>query len=149
MEKKNKDILKKGLMETNSDFTSELMNRINAEEKALSSVLSKHGSVETSEDFTVHLMSKLEGKVPSKPYRSVISKPVWMGITAIFVAIVVLALSTIDQEASTIKYDLQVERIADGVATFFKKSSFLTYTCFGVLVFTLKLLYDQRSRKTT
>ena len=60
MEKKNKDILKDGLMETKKDFASNLMDRIDAEEKALSYVLSKSSAMETSPDFTTNLISKLE-----------------------------------------------------------------------------------------
>ena len=149
MEKKNNDILKKGLMETKMDFTSNLMDKINAEEKALSTVLSKSGSLETSKDFTIDLMSKLEGRVPVKPYESVISKRAWIGIAAVFIGVVVLTLLANDQVESSIKYDLGLDKITNSLVQFFKFSPVLTYICFGSLLFTLGLIYEQRSRKTT
>jgi hypothetical protein len=149
MEKKNNDILKKGLMETKMDFTSNLMDKINAEEKALSTVLSKSGSLETSKDFTIDLMSKLEGRVPVKPYESVISKRAWIGIAAVFIGVIVLTLLANDQVESSIKYDLGLDKITNSLVQFFKFSPVLTYICFGSLLFTLGLIYEQRSRKTT
>lgn len=148
MEKKKKDILKSGLMETKMDFTSNLMGRIDAEEKALSNVLSQNSSMETSSDFTAQLMSKLEGKVPSKPYGSVISKQAWVGIAAVFVGIIVLALMTIGQEGGTLKYDIQIEEVTNSFVSFFQNSPIFTYTSLGLLILTIGLLFEQRVRKT-
>ena len=147
MGKKNKDILKKGLMETKTDFTSNLMDKIITEEKVLSNVLSKNGSLETSKDFTLELMSKLEDKRSSKVYRPVISKSAWIGIAAIFTGVIVLAFLTSGMEASSFKYHLQLEKVTGGIASLYKYSYVFTYTSFGIFMLTLALLFEQRSRK--
>lgn len=149
MEKKNNDILKKGLMETKVDFTSNLMDRINAEEKAMSTVLSENGVLETSPDFTIELMSKLDGKVPAKPYSSVISKQAWIGIAAVFFGVIVLALMTTGQEGTgLINYNIQMEVATNSFVSFFKNSPIFTYSSLGLLILTVGLLFEQRLRKT-
>ncbi|MDG1331881.1 MAG: hypothetical protein P8P74_06105 [Crocinitomicaceae bacterium] len=148
MEKKKKGILKSGLMETKMDFTSNLMDRIDAEEKALSNVLSKSNAMETSDDFTAQLMLKLEGKVPAKPYKSIISKRAWTGIAAVFVGIIVLSLLTIGQEGGSLKYDLEIEEATNTFVSFFQNSPGFTYSSLGLLVLTFGLWVEQRSKKT-
>jgi len=147
MEKQKKDILKSGLMETNMDFTSNLMSRIDAEEKALSTVLAKGRSMETSEDFTAELMSKLEGKVPAKPYKSVISKQGWIGIAAVFLGVIILSLLTIGQEGRSLKYNLNIEEATNTFVSFFQNSPVFTYTSLGLLILTIGLLFEQRFKK--
>ena len=149
MDKKNKDILKKGLHETKMDFTSSVMGKIHAEEKALSSLISREGAMETSDSFTMELMSKLEGKVPAKSYTPVISKSAWIGIAAIFTGVILMAFLASGSGTGSLKYDLRVERLANGISSIFQYSQAITYSCFGVLILTLALLYEQRSRKIT
>ncbi|MFK7784499.1 MAG: hypothetical protein AB8B56_05280 [Crocinitomicaceae bacterium] len=147
MEKKKTNILKDGLMETKMDFASNLMDRIDAEEKAMSNVLSNNSAMETSEDFTAKLMSKLEGKVPAKPYTSVISKQAWIGIAAVFVGIIILSLLTIGQEGSSIRYSHEIEQATNTFVSFFQNSPIFTYSSIGLLLITVGLLFDQRLRK--
>ena len=144
MENKGKNILKKGMMETKSDFTSSLMDQINLEEKALSNVLSEHGSMHTSNDFAASIMSQLEGKIPSKIYTPVISKQVWIGIAAVLVGIVVLTISLVNIGPSHTNFDFNPEAITTAFSSFFKNSPTVVYVGLGVLFLSVSLLLEQR-----
>lgn len=144
MEKKDKDILKKGLMETKPDFTSSLMNQINAEDIAMKNVLSEHASLNPSADFTANLMSKLEGKVPAKVYTPVISKRAWAAIAAVFVGIIVLSVSVSQQSPTETVIDLNIDDMSKKLTSFFSNMSMIMYLGFGVLTFAIGLLVEQR-----
>lgn len=148
MEKKDKNILKKGLMETKSDFTSNLMDQINAEEKALSNVLSTDGKLETSPDFTALLMAQLEGESPAMVYKPVISKRVWYGLATVFVGVVGLAIFFGSAGPNKAHFDLNLSSVSSQFESLFQIGSTVTYAIFGVLVFSIGLVVEQRiSRK--
>ena len=148
MDQKDKDILKKGLEETTPDFTSRVMNQINAEEKALSNVLSKHGAMETSPDFTAELMAKLEGKKPAVPYTPVISKTVWMGLAAMLVGVIIFVFASGSSQPSTLQVSENLQNVTNDIGTFFTKGSAFMYILLGTLVLSIALVVEQRlSRK--
>jgi hypothetical protein len=149
MEKKDKDILKKGLMETKSDFTSSLMNQINAEDIAMKNVLSEHGSLSPSADFTSNLMSQLEGKVPAKVYTPVISKRAWAAIAAVFIGVVILTLSVAQQNPGEAGVDLNIDNLSKGMTSPFKNLSTILYVGFGVLALAIGLVVEQRLSSKT
>lgn len=144
MEKKDKNILKKGLMETKSDFTSNLMDQINAEEKALSNVLSSDGKLETSPDFTALLMEKLEGKSPALVYKPVISKKVWYALAAVFVGVVGLVVFFGSTGSEKAHFDIDFSKVASEFGALSEMGSTVAYAIFGVLVFSVGLVVEQR-----
>ena len=83
MKDQNK-ILKKGIEKPSLDFSKNLMNQIEAEEKSLARVLKTHGNLTTSTSFTADIMGQLEGLSPKRPYQPAISKKEWFGIAAVF-----------------------------------------------------------------
>jgi hypothetical protein len=149
MEKNTRNILKKGLLKTESDFTSKIMDELNAEEKALSSVLLKHGELKTSVDFTAQLMQELEGKVPKKPYTPVISMRGWIGIAAVFTGVIVLLFSSGTNSSSEFVPNDKIEAVAAGISDFFKERSWFIYLLLGALLLSIALVLEQRSGKST
>lgn len=147
MEKKNNDILKQGMMETKSDFTSSIMDQINAEEEALATVLSEQGGMKPSLNFTANLMTQLEGKVPAKVYTPIISKRSWVFIVAVFLAITVVALLTAQPESSEASKYLNSLNISGKVSSVFKGSYGLLYIGLGVLALSIGLRIEQRLGK--
>ncbi|MFT6501367.1 MAG: hypothetical protein ACJASQ_001479 [Crocinitomicaceae bacterium] len=147
MEEKSKDILKQGMMETKSDFTSSIMDQINAEEEALSTVLSEQGVMKPSLDFTTNLMAQLEGKVPAKTYAPIISKRTWIFITAACIALTIFVLSTAQQGSSQAFEYLNTLDLSSKVSSVFKGSYGLLYIAFGVLVLSIGLTIEQRFGK--
>jgi len=144
MEKKDKDILKKGLEETSFDFTSKVMNQLNAEETALSNVLSKHGALETSPDFTLQLMSQLEGKSAKVEYTPVISKTMWMGIAAMVIGMVVLIFAFGTESNSEYAVGENLKNLSTSVGSFFTQGSTFMYILFAALIFSIALVVEQR-----
>ena len=146
MEKKDKNILKKGLLETSPNFTSNLMDQINAEEKALSTVLSTSGKLETSSDFTAQLMAQLEGTSPAMVYSPVISKRIWYVLATLFVAVIGLAVFFGNGGAKG-RINLNLSNITDRFESFFQMNSSMLYLVFAVLVFSIGLVVEQRIGK--
>ena len=144
MKKKANNILKKGLIETNDDFASNLMNKINAEEQALNSVLSQHGSLDAPTDFTAQVMKQLEGKVAASAYTPVISKRVWLGIAAAISAIVLLVLFNDQNTSSNSELSENVEQTLNSLYSFFTKGSIFIYLLLGTLLFSIGLVIEQR-----
>ena len=149
MEENKKDILKKGLLKTDADFTSNLMDKINAEEKALSNVLSKHGAVATSPDFTAQLMSQLEGKSPAVPYTPVISRKVWIGIAAVFIGIICLTFFSGTEGSVDLRMEDGVQRIKNGVSSITSSGAILQYFMIGILMLSLGLFVEQKLSSKT
>ena len=148
MEKKDKNILKKGIMETKSDFTSNLMDQINAEEKALSNVLTSNAKLETSPDFTSLLMAQLEGKSPAVVYKPVISKKTWFVLASLFLGVVGLAIFFGNANAKDARFHIDLSEIADQFESLFQASSGVVYLVFGVLILSIGLLVEQRLSKS-
>lgn len=144
MKKKDKNILKRGLIETSDDFTSNLMKKINAEEMALTSVLSQHGLLEAPTDFTAQVMQKLEGKVASTLYTPVISKRVWVGIAAAATVIVLLVLISDQSTSGNSRISENVEQTLNGFHSFFSNGSIFLYLLSGALLFSIGLVFEQR-----
>lgn len=147
MEENKKEILKKGLMKTDTDFTSNLMNKINSEETALSNVLSKHGSVSTSPDFTAQLMGQLEGKSPAVPYTPVISKRTWIGIAAMFIGLICLTLFSGTDGSIDLRIEDGFQNIKNGVGSFFSNGSTFYYVMLGILMLSVGLFIEQKVGK--
>ncbi|MDX2359568.1 MAG: hypothetical protein QNK23_02100 [Crocinitomicaceae bacterium] len=147
MEEK-KHILKKGGLEAGAGFTSKLMEQINAEETALSNVLSKHGAEQPSVDFTAQLMSQLEGKTPKVPYTPVISKRTWIGIAAAFIGVFILTMFS-GGEASGRLNPETLQTVKDTVSGFFSNGSLFTYLILGALLLSLALFLDQGAYRKT
>ena len=144
MKKKNQNILKKGLIETNDDFTSNLMSKINAEEKAMNSVLSQYGTLEAPVDFTAQVMQRLAGKVASTQYAPVISKRVWAGIAVAATVIVLLVLISDQSTSSNSGLSENVEQTLNGFQSFFTNGSIFLYLLIGTLLFSIGLVIEQR-----
>jgi hypothetical protein len=144
MKKKDKNILKKGLIQTNDDFTSNLMSKINAEEKALNSVLSQYGTLEAPVDFSAQVMQKLEGKVASAAYTPVISKRVWTGIAVAATVIVLLALIFDQNTTGNSGLNENVEKTLNGFQSFFTNGSIFLYLLMCTLLFSIGLVIEQR-----
>ena len=147
MEENKKEILKKGLIKTDPDFTSNLMNKINAEEAVLSNVLSRHGSVSTSTDFTAQLMSKLEGKTSRAPYTPVISKKVWFGIAAVFIGLISITLFSGTEGSRELGIEAGFQSIKNGVDSFLSNGSIFRYIMLGVLLLSVGFVIEQRVNK--
>jgi formate-dependent nitrite reductase membrane component NrfD len=144
MEKKDKDILKKGLEETSFDFTAKVMNQLDAEETALSTILSKHGAMETSQDFTLQLMSQLEGKSAKVEYTPVISKAAWIGIAAMVIGMVVLIFAFGADGSSKYAVGDNLKQLSTSVGSFFTQGSTFMYLLLAALVFSIALIVEQR-----
>lgn len=147
MEEKNKDLLKQGMMETKPNFTSSIMDQINAEEEALSTVLSEQGVMKPSLNFTANLMAQLEGKVPAKTYAPIISKRTWIFIAAACIALTIFVFSTAQQGSSQVSEYLNTMDLSSKVSSVFKESYGLLYIAFGVLVLSIGLTIEQRFGK--
>lgn len=145
-EKKNN--LKKGIMEPGADFTRQLMQQVDAEEKALSRVLSRHGVEEPSVDFTAQLMKELEGSHPKAPYTPVISWKAWAGIAAAFIGVICLVLFGSDSgQTSQFSTQERLTDAADKVQSFFEGNMMIVYVVLGILLFSVGLLVEQRIQR--
>ena len=147
MEKKNKDILKQGMMETRSDFTLSIMDKINTEEAALADVLNKQEVLKPSLNFTVELMTQLEGKVPTKTYTLIISKRTWVFIAATFIAMTVVVLSKAQPGSSQAIDYLNSLDLSGKISSVFKGSYGVLYIGLGVLALSIGLTVEQRFGK--
>ncbi|MFT5777912.1 MAG: hypothetical protein ACI837_000860 [Crocinitomicaceae bacterium] len=148
MEKKNTNILKKGLLKTESDFTSKLMDQLDAEDKALASLLTKQGALETSPDFTAQLMTELEGKRPKVPYTPVITLRGWIAAAAVFAGIIILTLFIGTTGPSEFVENDKIEAFKSGIGEFFKERSLFIYLLLGALLLSVGLFLEQRSNRT-
>jgi hypothetical protein len=144
MEKKNKDILKKGLMEPSSDFTSSIMNQIKKEDRAISNILSEKGSMTTSPDFTANLMSQLDGKKVPVVNPPLISKGVWIGIAAMVIGVITLTLFSSGSTSVDTSFSNQFDNVSKSLRAFFSGNFTLLYVIFGVLLLSVGLLLEQR-----
>lgn len=144
MEENKKDILKKGLLKTDTDFTANLINKINADEAALSKVLTKHGTVSTSVDFTAQLMSQLEEKTPAIPYKPVISRPAWIAIAAIFIGFIGLTLFSGTENSHQLGIEGGLQNLKNGVDAIFSGDSTFQYFMLGALLLSLGLVVEQK-----
>lgn len=148
MEENKDNILKKGLLKTDDSFTSNLMDKINAEESALSIVLSRHGQVGVSDEFTAQLMSKLEGKEASISYKPVISKKAWFGIAAVFIGLITLTVFSGSEESYNIDIENNLQSIKTSITSLTSSGATLYYLMFGTLLLSFGLIIEQKlSRK--
>lgn len=147
MDENKKELLKKGLVTTDTDFTSKLMTKINAEETALSNVLSKHGSVSTSTDFTAQLMTKLEGKTPVIQYEPVISKSAWIGIAALFIGIISLTFFFGSEGSLEFRLGNGFQNVKNGIGSFLSKGSAFLYILIGAFILSVGLFVEQKVGK--
>ena len=145
MDEKKKNILKSGGMEVGSDFTSKIMGQINAEETALSNVLSRHGDMETSADFTAQFMTQLEGKSPKALYKPVISKNTWIGLAAAFIGVIVMVIFSGGEGSGRLNME-SVESVKNGIGEFFSGGALTPYLILGALLLSLALLFEQKVR---
>ena len=137
---RNGDLFKKGLHQTNDDFTSKEIQR---EEQALSNILADHGMVNAPEGFTSQLMSKLEGKKPKAYQTSVISLTGWIGIAAAFVGIVVLSFIDGSPSTETEIYSNYYNNLTKRVLVFFTEGMTPYYLISGALLFSMAALTDR------
>lgn len=142
-----KNILKKGLEKPSVDFTKNLMQTIEAEEKSLSRTVQEHAQEKPSTDFSTGLMSQLEGMSPKKPYEPVISKRIWMGIAAIIAVVFTVVFATSGSTSASNKFSFNLDRIDFNFADKFESSPILTYTICGVLLLSIALLAEQRLKQ--
>lgn len=143
MEENFKKIVEKSMIQTDSDFTSKVMETIHSEEKVLSNLLTTKANLATSVDFTAQLMTQLEGKSPATPYSPVISKIGWIGIAATFVGIicVTLFLGTNDiYDAPFASNFDQLKRSIDSITTIGIE---FQYLMIGILVLSIGLVIEQ------
>lgn len=144
MEEQKNKLLKKGILDTNADFTSNVMNTLTTEEFRMSGLLAKHGIESPSSDFTTQLMRQLEGKSPAIPYTPVISKKAWIGIAAFFIGVIIFTLfsGTNDPKGSLLNDELnQFTTITESL---FSNGSAFPYLMFGVLILSIGLIIEQK-----
>ncbi len=137
---------KAGMESPSKDFTAQLMQQIEAEERALSSLISNHGKLETSDAFLAGVMEQLEGKSVARPYRPVIPKAVWAGIAAVFTGLA-LFLSFSGQTGSDSSLDKRYDSVLESFNAFFAGSGFLHYILIPTTAVALILLLDLGFRK--
>ncbi len=142
-----KNILKKGLEKPSVDFTKNLMQAIEAEEKSLSRVVQEHAEEKPSTDFSTNLMSQLEGMSPKKPYEPVISKRIWMGIAAIIAIVFAVVFATSGSTSTSGKFSFNFDRIDLSIADKLESNPVLTYAICGVLLLSIALLAEQRLKQ--
>lgn len=142
-EQKNKQ-LKKGILDTEADFTSNVMNTINSEETRMSNLLSKHGMISPSTDFTAQLMRQLEGKSPVVPYTPVISKKAWIGIAAFFIGVIIFTLFSGTNDPKGSLLNDEINQFTTIMESLFSNGSAFPYLMFGVLILSIGLIIEQK-----
>lgn len=145
MKENDKDKIKKGLEQPSSDFSKNIMQKIDAEEVAMKSVLSRHSLDSPSTSFTDSIMSRIEvGKIT--PYKPVISKYAWYGMAAMFIGVIafIFANTTITGQS---KLSTRLGSVAESLSTLFTKIPYLSYSVMAVLGISLLLLLDQKLRR--
>lgn len=135
---------KKGILQPNEDFTSQVMQKIEAEEEALAHLLSKHGKMTPSTDFTAELMQKLEGKVPVVPYTPVISKRMWIGIAAVGIGIIFWTLFTGSESYPDKGFEYPLQNFNDSIHSMVTEGSVFSYFAMGILILSIGLVIEQR-----
>lgn len=146
MEEQKNKLLKKGILETEADFTSNVMNSINSEETRMSNLLSKYGMVEPSADFTTQLMRQLEGKSPAVPYTPVISKKAWIGIAAVFVGVIILTLFSGTNNPKGTLFDDELNQLTTMLDALFSDGSAFPYLMLGGLILSIGLVIEQKMK---
>lgn len=146
MEDKDKKIIKKGLVQPSSDFTNGIMNSINSEEEALSTILSKHAKETPSVSFTSNLMAKIGNKVPS-PYKPVISRFGWISIACTLAAIIIMILFFGQESSEGAKYQDHIKSVMETVQSFSIEIYYATYAIMAILSISLLLLIEQKVKK--
>lgn len=142
-----RNILKKGLEKPSVDFTKNLMQSIEAEEKSLSRIIKDHGEVQPSVNFKEDLMSQLAGMSPKKPYEPVISKRIWIGIAAILAVVFTVVFATSGAAPKSEKFSISLEKIDFSFIENLDSNPMLTYTICGVLLLSIALLAEQRLKQ--
>lgn len=142
-----KNILKKGLEKPSVDFTKNLMQKVEAEENSLRRVLKEHAVMKTSSNFSSDLISQLEVLTPKKPYEPVISKHIWIGITAFIAVFIAIVLTTAGSAPGSNQLMLNIKRIDLSFVDTFNSNPILNYTICGVLLLSIALLTEQRMKQ--
>lgn len=144
----SEEFRKAGMESPGDDFTSKLMQQIDAEERALHSLLQAHGRLETSPDFALQLMAQLEGKrVKAKPaYRPVLSPLAWIGIAACF-ALVVAFLFTQSAEPSSSPMGGGYLDYLDSASKAFSGYKFLIYIAPICSLLVVALIFEIRPER--
>jgi len=141
----SEEFRKAGMESPGDDFTSKLMQQIDAEERALHSLLQKHGKLETSPDFALQLIAQLEGKSvrAKQTYRPVLSSRAWIGIAACFAFIVAFLFTQGAENGSS--------SIADGLLSYLDGAkmslgghSFLIYIAPICSLLVMALVFETR-----
>ena len=144
MEEQKNKLLKKGLLEPDADFTSKVMNSIDAEETVLSNLLAQHGSVAPSSNFTAQLMQQLEGKSPLVPYEPVISKKAWIGIAAVFIGIICFTMFSGTKDPKEILLNDELHQFTMSIDALFSDGSAFPYLMLGILILAIGLVIEQK-----
>ncbi|MCH2229456.1 MAG: hypothetical protein MK105_03855 [Crocinitomicaceae bacterium] len=142
-----KHILKKGLEKPSVEFTKNLMQAIEAEEKSLNCFVQEHAEEKPSTDFSKNLMSQLEGMSPKKPYEPVISARIWIGITSIISTLLSIVFITSESESTSDKFSFKLYRIHFDLAGKFESNPILHYAICGILLLSIALLAEQRLKQ--
>lgn len=144
----SEEFRKAGMERPADDFTSKLMQQIDAEERALHSLLQAHGKLETSPDFALQFMAQLEGKhVKAKANpRPVLSLRTWIGIAASFALIAVFLLMQGGGNGSSLM-DKNYLSFLDGASNMLSENKFLIYLAPICSLFVLALIFETRTAK--
>ena len=135
-------ILKKGIEKPSLDFSKNLMNQIEVEEKSLARVLKTHGNLTTSTSFTADIMGQLEGLSPKRPYQPVISKNTWLGIAAVFFIIFAsLGLLPLSEYAVL---PINLDQLHFNLVDKFESNRIFIYSTCGVFILSIALLAEQK-----
>jgi hypothetical protein len=144
MDRKDREIFKKGIEKPSDDFTKNVLNQIDKEEEALAKVLSSHSMETPSDAFTSSIMQAISNKkvVEDKP---IIGKSVWIGLAAVFIGLIVLVLGAADANGSGItgnQLENMFESLKGGAV-----SSIITYAALSAFGLSILLLIDQKLLK--
>lgn len=141
MKDQNK-ILKKGIEKPSLDFSKNLLNQIEAEEKSLARVLKTHGNLTTSTSFTADIMGQLEGLSPKRPYQPAISKKAWFGIAAVFTTIFLITGTSPLVESSVLP--ISFDQIDFNFVEKFESNRIFIYSICGIFILSIALLAEQK-----
>ena len=144
MEENDKNKIKSGLEQPSSDFSKNIMRKIDSEEIAMKNILTKHSLDTPSISFADSVVAGIEIKNLT-PYKPVISKYVWYGMAAMFVgfSIFMFANTTItDQTISS-----RLGNVSETFNSLFTTIPYLSYSIMAVLGISALLLLDQRLKR--
>lgn len=113
------DFKSAGKNSPSQDFTSRLMQEIQAEDRALEQILRQHGRMETSPSFVASLEAQLEGQLVKKQYQPLFSTRSWILVACI--ALALLAISFLSGSSVTIgTSDVEWGRLSQPLNGFFQ-----------------------------